>query len=179
MGNRREDLENSEIRKISKEEQIKRKRKRIEAKRKKRKRKRILVSIITILLIILLRKCSLYIYIFISIKNNNLGTGITPASSKDPINILILGMDIGDTNNQNNKAVRRTDTIMVFNYNPNTKKVHLVSIPRDTLIEVDAHLDTGEYQRYWKINAAYSLGGEEEVKAQVENLLEIDIKLYS
>ena len=64
---------------------------------------------------------------------------------------------------------------MVFNYNPNTKKVHLVSVPRDTMIEVDAYLDTGEFQRYWKINAAYALGGEEEVITHVESLLNINI----
>ena len=84
-------------------------------------------------------------------------------------------MDVGDTDNQENKSIRRSDTIMVFNYNPSTKKVHLVSIPRDTLIEVDAYLDTGEYQRYWKINAAYALGGEEEVTKHVESLLNISI----
>lgn len=173
MGNRREDLENRERRRPSKEEQIKRKK--IQARKKKLKRKRIATAVITILLAFILGTV-LYIYTFLSgLKTNNLGTGIAPLSSKDPVNILILGMDIGDTDNQSNKAIRRSDTIMVLNYNPNTKKVHVVSIPRDTLIEVDAYLDTGEYQRYWKINAAYALGGEEEVKTHVENLLGVNL----
>ena len=84
-------------------------------------------------------------------------------------------MDIGDVDIQGNKGIRRSDSIMVFNYNPNTKKAHIVSIPRDTLIEVDAYLDTGEYKKYWKINSAYVLGGEEEVITHVESLLDIDI----
>ncbi|WP_066895542.1 LCP family protein [Clostridium nigeriense] len=174
MGNSKEDLQNRGRRRLSREEQIKR-RKVIEAKKRKRRRKRIIASII-IVTVVLIVGGLFYGYNFISgLKTNNLGTGTPPASSSDPINILVLGMDIGDAENQGNKAGRRSDTIMVLNYNPNTKKVHLVSIPRDTLIEVDAYLDTGEYRRYWKINVAYVLGGEDEVITHVESLLNIDI----
>ncbi|MDU5106296.1 LCP family protein [Clostridium sp.] len=174
MGNSREDVGNRERRPLTREERIKR-RKAIEAKRRKRRRKRILFSIIT-LIFLLIFAGAIYAYSFISgLKTNKLGNGIPPASSNDSINILILGMDVGDTDNQANKSIRRSDTIMVFNYNPNTKKVHLVSIPRDTMIEVDAYLDTGEYQRYWKINSAYALGGEEEITTHVESLLDINI----
>jgi len=174
MGNSREDVGNRERRPLTREERIKR-RKAIEAKRRKRRRKRILFSIIT-LIFVLIFAGAIYAYSFISgLKTNKLGNGIPPASSNDSINILILGMDVGDTDNQANKSIRRSDTIMVFNYNPNTKKVHLVSIPRDTMIEVDAYLDTGEYQRYWKINSAYALGGEEEITTHVESLLDINI----
>lgn len=174
MGNSREDLGNRGRRPLTREEKIKR-RKAIEAKRKKRRRKNILKLIFTIFLLLIFSS-GIYIYSFISgLKTNTLGEGTSPASSSDPINILVLGMDIGDTDNQTNKSIRRSDTIMVFNYNPNTKKVHIVSIPRDTLIEVDGYLDTGEYQRYWKINAAYALGGEEEIITHVESLLDINI----
>lgn len=173
MGNNREGLENRGKRRLTKEEQIKRKRA-IEARKRKRKRKKIVSSII-ITILVLIFAGGLYAYSFISgLKTNKLGTGIPPASSSDPINILVLGMDVGDAENQGNKAGRRSDTIMVFNYNPNTKKVHLVSVPRDTMIEVDA-LANGEYQRYWKMNAAYALGGEEEIITHVESLLDVSI----
>ena len=173
MGNSREDAGNRE-RRLTREERIKRRRA-IEAKKRKRRRKRIGFTIIALILALIIGGVA-YGYSFISgLKTNKLGNGIPPSSSKDPINILVLGMDVGDTDNQENKSIRRSDTIMVFNYNPNTKKAHLVSIPRDTMIEVDAYLDTGEYQRYWKINAAYALGGEEEVVNQVESLLNIGI----
>lgn len=174
MGNIREDVGNKERRPITREERIKR-RKAIEAKKRKRRRKRILFSIITFIFVLIFAG-AIYAYSFISgLKTNKLGNGIAPASSNDSINILILGMDVGDTDNQANKSIRRSDTIMVFNYNPNTKKAHIVSIPRDTMIEVDAYLDTGEYQRYWKINSAYALGGEEEITTHVESLLDINI----
>lgn len=172
MGENREDFGNRR-RKLSKEDQIRRK-KLIEARRRK-KRKRAIASIFTLIMIGIIGTI-VYMYSFIiGLKTNTLGEGIKPTSDKDPVNILVLGMDVGDTDQMENKSIRRSDTIMVFNYNPNTKKAHLVSIPRDTLIEVDAYLDNGEYQRYWKINAAYALGGEEEITNHVEQLLNINI----
>ena len=174
MGNIREDGGNREKRPLTREERIKR-RKAIEAKKRKRRRKRIFLSIITLIFLGIFAG-AMYAYSFISgLKTNKLGNGIPPASSKDSINILILGMDVGDAENEANKAIRRSDTIMVFNYNPSTKKVHIVSIPRDTMIEVDAYLDTGELRRYWKINAAYAIGGEDEIKMHVEDLLGINL----
>lgn len=153
------------------------KRKKIEAmKRRKRKKRKQIFTLTLLIIIALVLGTFAYGYNFISsLKTNSLGNGIKPESKTDPINILVLGMDVGDTDNQQNKAIRRSDTIMVFNYNPNTKKAHLVSVPRDTLIEVDAYLDTGEYQRYWKINSAYALGGEEEITMHVESLLGINL----
>lgn len=174
MGSSREVNDNRGRRRLTREEQIKR-RKSIEARKKKRRRKRIVVSIITIFIALIFGGL-FYAYSFISgLKTNNLGTGIPPASKNDSINVLVLGMDIGDADIEGNKAIRRSDSIMVLNYNPNTKKAHIVSIPRDTLIEVDAYLDTGEYQKYWKINTAYVLGGEEEITMHVESLLDINI----
>ena len=172
MSERREDFQNKR-KKLTKEEQIKRKRL-IEA-RKKKKRKRIIASIFGLIAVFII-VAIVYMYSFVTgLKTNTLGEGIKPASSKSPINILVLGLDVGDTDQMENKSIRRSDTIMLFNYNPNTKKVHLISIPRDTLIEVDAYLDNGEYQRYWKINAAYALGGEEEITKHVEELLNVSI----
>lgn len=100
------------------------------------------------------------------IKNNDMIPAIE-ASGSDTINILVLGMDIGDVNQLDNKGIKRTDTIMVLNYNPKSKKAHLVSVPRDTLITVNG--------KNWKINAAYPLGGEALIKSEVEKLLSINI----
>ncbi|MBU5455939.1 LCP family protein [Caproiciproducens sp. MSJ-32] len=157
-------------------EERKRKRRLEAIKRKKQqKRRRIIFTIASIILIIILGTVG-YFYSFLnSLKANTLGDAVEPASSTEPVNILLLGMDIGDVENMENTSARRTDTIMLVNYNPNTKKVNLVSVPRDTLIEVDAYLDTGEYQRYWKINSAYAIGGQEEIIKHIEGLLETRI----
>jgi LCP family protein required for cell wall assembly len=89
------------------------------------------------------------------------------ASSNEPVNILLLGTDIGNVNQVNNQADKRTDTIMLLNYNPQNKSLHIVSIPRDTLINVN-----GENV---KINSAYEIGGYSKIKSEVENLLNVNI----
>ena len=152
-------------------------RKRVYKKKKKREQdiKRAILAFI-ILIVLLIGFGAIYLFSFISgLNTENLSGGYAPDKNQ-PLNILILGMDIGDAEQSENEAIRRTDTMMVFNYNPNTDKVNIVSIPRDTLIEVDDAYDAyGNSIPYWKMNAAYALGGEDEVIKQVQNLLEVDI----
>ncbi|MDZ5253073.1 LCP family protein [Clostridium sp. LIBA-8841] len=86
---------------------------------------------------------------------------------EEPINVLLLGMDIGDTNDVGNKDIKRTDTIILANFDPITKKAKLVSIPRDTRVKIG-----GKSQ---KINAAYPIGGEKLVKDIVSNMLDVKV----
>ena len=88
-------------------------------------------------------------------------------SSNEPVNILLLGVDIGDPKQVDNQSIKRTDTIMVLNYNPTNKRLNVVSIPRDTLININ--------DRNAKINAAYAIGGYPKIKSEAENLLNIKI----
>jgi len=88
-------------------------------------------------------------------------------SSKEPVNIMLLGMDIGDPKQIDNQSIKRTDTIMVLNYNPANKRLNVVSIPRDTLINLS--------DRNIKINAAYAIGGYPKIKSEAESLLNIKI----
>lgn len=88
-------------------------------------------------------------------------------SSNEAVNILLLGMDIGDPNQPDNEEIKRTDTIMVLNYNPKNKEMKVVSIPRDTLINVNG--------KNAKINSAYASGGYPKIENEVENLLNINI----
>lgn len=116
-----------------------------------------------------------YFYTMItSVQNNELISGVKPQKNED-INILLVGMDIGDIENKYNYSARRTDTIMVLNYDCLNEEVKLVSIPRDTLIEVNMDKAEGINKEKWKINAAYALGGEEELVMQVENILGLNI----
>lgn len=100
------------------------------------------------------------------IESKNMPQGTSP-SSKDSVNILLLGMDIGDPKQAENQSIKRTDTLMVVNYNPSDKKVKIVSVPRDTLITNNG--------KNLKINAAYAVGGYPKIKNEVENLLGITI----
>lgn len=56
-----------------------------------------------------------------------------------------------------------TDTIMVISLDAAAKKVNLISIPRDSQVDVP-----GDYK---KINAAYANGGTKELKKQLESIL--------
>lgn len=100
-------------------------------------------------------------------KIDNSETIASSAPTGDSVNFLLLGMDIGDTVNTENKSIKRTDTIMLINYNKKSKAIQMISIPRDTLVE--------ENNSKYKINAAFIKGGDSKVKSVIENLLSLNI----
>lgn len=65
-----------------------------------------------------------------------------------------------------------TDTIMVATFDVPNQKIGLVSIPRDTKVRADTN------QASCKVNAAYSLGGPEQLKKEAGELLGIPIDFY-
>ncbi|GAA0747472.1 LCP family protein [Clostridium oceanicum] len=91
--------------------------------------------------------------------------------SGEPVNILVMGVDIGDPKSQSKNDPKRTDTIMLANYNPKTKKVNIVSIPRDTRIMLNG--------KHMKINAAHAVDGVNGSISAVENLLGVSINYYA
>lgn len=76
-------------------------------------------------------------------------------------NFLILGIDSHD------EFTGRTDTIMVAGFNPDREEINLLSIPRDTRVQV-----RGSYE---KINAAHAYGGPDLARKTVEDFLGIEI----
>ena len=165
----------NESRKLSPREELEIK-KRLKRKEKKSTviKRAITAAFLTIVILIVV--CGVYLFSFISsLSDSNIISAVKPKSN-ETVNILLLGMDIGDSENTSNTSARRTDTMMLLNYNPRTDNIKVVSIPRDTLIEVDdAHDGNGNYIPYWKINAAYVLGGEQEVIEHVEKLLDVTV----
>ncbi|MBB6630631.1 LCP family protein [Clostridium algidicarnis] len=97
---------------------------------------------------------------------------IKPVDSKRalPINILILGVDIGDPNIKDNDDIKRTDSMMLLHYNPSEKDVKVISIPRDTKIKIN--------NKDIKINSAYAFGGAKKTIEVVENMLDTTINYY-
>lgn len=79
------------------------------------------------------------------------------------INILLLGMDIGDPEQKDNDSIKRTDTMMFIKFDADRNKLIVASIPRDILIQVN-----GQNQ---KINNLYMLKGEEALKKQVSSMV--------
>lgn len=87
--------------------------------------------------------------------------------SSDPFSVLLLGVeDYSDEYDQG-----RSDTIMVATFNPSMQTMKLVSIPRDTLVEIPDHRDN-------KINHSFAYGGKELVIETVEQFLDIPIDYY-
>ncbi|WP_010531651.1 LCP family protein [Lentibacillus jeotgali] len=87
----------------------------------------------------------------------------------DPISILLLGVENYSTNGDNG----RTDTMLVATFNPSDASLKLVSLPRDTLVEI-AGRGTKE-----KITHAHAYGGKEMAIKTVEQFLDIPIDYYA
>ena len=83
-------------------------------------------------------------------------------------NVALFGLDSreGDLGKGN-----RSDTIMIASLNNETKEIRLVSVYRDTLME----LDDGSYN---KANAAYSFGGPEGAISMINRNMDMNIEKY-
>jgi LCP family protein required for cell wall assembly len=88
--------------------------------------------------------------------------------SNDPVSILLLGVE----NYSSGGTGGRSDTLMVATFNPEDQTMKLLSIPRDTRVEIP---DEGED----KINHSFSKGGKELTIETVEDFLDIPIDYYA
>ena len=135
---------------------------------KQRKRRLMIMSGILTAIIAAIVFTVIYFYNFFG-KFSTDGVSVAPneVKAKEPVNILVLGLDIGDVNQKDNESIKRTDTIMVLHYEPKNNAASLISVPRDMLIKVN--------KKNNKINAAYAIGGEKLIQSEVEKLIEADI----
>ncbi len=85
--------------------------------------------------------------------------------SKREFNMIIAGLDYANGGN-------RTDSLMVAHINVKDKFANLVSIPRDSRVEIAGH------DRLDKINAAFSSGGPELTMDTVQQFLNVPIDYY-
>lgn len=87
-------------------------------------------------------------------------------SKKEPFSVLMLGVDErpGDKG--------RSDTMIVMTVNPEKKSMEMLSIPRDTRVEI---VGRGTED---KINHSYAFGGVEMSMNTVEKFLDIPIDYY-
>ena len=92
-------------------------------------------------------------------------------SSKNVINILLLGQD-GDGSDKSNG---RSDSIIIASVNKSTKTITLASIMRDSYV----YMNVDGRDRYEKINASCYYGGPKGVIEVVEKNYKIDIDYYA
>ncbi|QED47168.1 LCP family protein [Cytobacillus dafuensis] len=81
-------------------------------------------------------------------------------------NILLLGID------KRGERTSRSDTIMIAQYHPDKDSYKLVSIMRDTYVDIPGHGKN-------KINAAFAFGGPELVRQTIKENFGIDLQYYS
>lgn len=123
---------------------------------KKKKGKKVILIMFSILLLVVLIFLLKYF-------------GIFPFSSDimsyNRVNILIVGCD--EIENYG-----RADTIVFLSISPKTKDVLILSIPRDTRVEIPGRgMD--------KINHAYAFGGEKLISKTVSSFLDVPIHFYA
>ncbi|MCS4486673.1 LCP family protein [Staphylococcus americanisciuri] len=95
-------------------------------------------------------------------------------ASSDPVSILFLGIDDSSSRRENGQSTEqsRTDAIILSTLNPDTKKIRLLSIPRDTLSYIP------EVGYYDKITHAHAYGGPEATMEAVESTLNVPVDYY-
>lgn len=94
---------------------------------------------------------------------------------QEPFYMLLLGVDKSEERAGtwgSSDANFRADTIILARIDPPNQRVTLVSIPRDTLVDMGEH---GED----KINAAYSFGGAAYMVEVVSDFAGVDISQYA
>ncbi|MBQ3199574.1 MAG: LCP family protein [Firmicutes bacterium] len=87
--------------------------------------------------------------------------------TEERMNVLVVGTDADEKGNG------RADSIMVFNVDLQNDRVNVVSIPRDSRVEIPGRRNPD------KINHSYAYGGIELTKETVSNLLGVPIDYYA
>ena len=83
-------------------------------------------------------------------------------------NILVMGLDQTYDESHNATRLHRTDSLILANINPFSQKINLISIPRDTIVDIPGYGKD-------KINSAYAFGQASLTILTVSNLLGLHI----
>lgn len=138
-------------------------------KKKKRARKKNIFITILVILAAILFAFNIWYNNFNSLVPERGNLPEDMVFSQDRINLLFVG---ADDNNEEMPDGGRADAIIVASINFKEPALFLLSIPRDTLVEIEGYGKD-------KINHSFSQGGIELTKSTVENLLHIPIDYYA
>lgn len=89
-----------------------------------------------------------------------------PWKGNEQVNILFLGVD-----NRDKDVTPRSDTMLLLSFNPETKRASLLSIMRDTYVNVPGHGKN-------KINSAFAIGGPSLAVKTVQDFLQVPVQYY-
>lgn len=149
---------------------------------KKQRRKRKLILFIVEIIILIIVAGALYVYSKLNLFNRkeldqskvgkNEVSKETQQTFEGNTTIALFGVDNRD---QGVYDTGNSDVIMVMNINNDTKEVSLVSVYRDTYLNIAGE---GEEEKFRKANAAYSAGGAEQAVTMLNRNLDLDIDNY-
>ena len=149
---------------------------------KKQRRKRKLILFIVEIIILIIVAGALYVYSKLNLFNRkeldqskvgkNEVSKETQQTFEGNTTIALFGLDNRD---QGVYDTGNSDVIMVMNINNDTKEVSLVSVYRDTYLNIAGE---GEEEKFRKANAAYSAGGAEQAVTMLNRNLDLDIDDY-
>ncbi len=152
------------------------------AKRRRKSRgKKIFLIILAILVVLVLAivgvGAKLYLDLSHSIEKTYESVERTQGERTKPVDldkqesfsVLLMGIDTGDLGRVDQG---RSDTMMVATVSPEDKQTTIVSIPRDTYVDIVGH-DTKD-----KINHAYAFGGAAMAMDTVQKYVDIPIDHY-
>ncbi|MDZ4169809.1 MAG: LCP family protein [Coriobacteriia bacterium] len=100
------------------------------------------------------------------LQEEKLDLDLKKAAPQEPFTMLILGYD-----RRPPETVYRSDTVILAKLDPKTKQMWVLSIPRDTRVEIPGHGTR-------KINDAFALGGEELAVETVERFTGVKVNHY-
>lgn len=152
------------------------------ARRKKKDRRYVLRGVLVALLLALVG-VGTAAALYITQINNNLSDGVSEelrqqlvsVEPQQPFYMLLLGVDKSEGRAEewgDSTANFRADTIILARVDAPAQKVTLVSIPRDTYVDMGSHGKD-------KINAAYSYGGAAYMVEVVSEFAGVDISAYA
>lgn len=150
------------------------------AGRKRQKRKLILVIVELIIVVFLLigvflmSKFNLMDRVDLNmdnIKNTNISKD-TQEKLDDYTDIALFGLDNRDTGNY---SYGNSDVIMIVSINNKTGELSMMSVYRDTYLDVSAK---GKESKFRKANSAFNYGGAEQAVFMLNNNLDLDIDSY-
>ena len=137
-------------------------------------KKRKVLKIIGIIFVVLLAIGGVYVYSVYQSAKNALDNAYIPIEREreadiknEPFSVLLLGIDLDE-----GRDTGRSDTMMVVTVNSDQKSSNILSIARDTRVDIVGHGTVD------KINHAYAFGGAQMAVDTVQNFLDIPIDFY-
>lgn len=135
------------------------------------KRHKVITSLILVVVLLIVCVGGYVLWLYLKLGNIDRFAGLNAEGRPDPaagesLNILLLGED-------GNGKAQRSDTIILAHIPEDRESTYLVSIPRDSYVEI--YDENNEPQGKNKINASFSLYGAAGTQATVEQLTNIRI----